>query len=71
MSSSTFVQTASPALPHIDFGVSAPAATKRWQIKIGHPDFAVLLPIAAALLLVGFGYVAAPLAVHDLPLLLR
>jgi hypothetical protein len=31
----------------------------------------VLLPIlAAALLLIGFGVVAVPVAVHDLPLLL-
>ncbi len=71
MSSSTFFQAQTTVLHKLSGAIQPPATTKRQRVKLGRPDFAVLLPvIAAVLLLISFGIVAVPMAVHDLPLLL-
>lgn len=71
MSSSTFFQAQTTVLHKLLGAIQPLAKTKRQRVKLGRPDFAVLLPVVAAvLLLISFGIVAVPMAVHDLPLLL-
>ncbi len=71
MSNSIILQTQALALRRHQGTTQVPATTSWQRFKIVRPDFDVLLPIlAAALLLIGFGVVAVPVAVHDLPLLL-
>ena len=77
MSNRKLVNTAARAISdvnHIDGLADAYKATnaERKQRGLGRPDFTVLASaVAIILLLIGFGDVAIPLAVHDLPLLLR
>ena len=71
MSSSTLFQTQAPAIYRLERTTQASTTTPQPRFKIRSADFVLLLPIiAVVLLLIGFGIVAVPLAVHDLPLLL-
>jgi hypothetical protein len=71
MPSNVFVQLPTPALGQIAPRVIVSTATEQRQFKLIRPDFTVWVPLAAAiLLLIGFGIAAAPLLIHELPLLL-
>jgi hypothetical protein len=72
MSDSIFVPSAIPANRSVDRIATAPAAIETEKFKLIRPDYSVLLPLAGMILLViGFGVVAAPLLVHDIPMLLN
>jgi hypothetical protein len=72
MSSTTFVQSIIPVIRPIARTARAPVAIKPQKFKLIRPDFSVVLPIVGIILLVvGFGVAAAPLLVHDIPMLLN
>jgi len=77
MSNRKFVNTAARANSHVNHidGLAVASKASNAERKprgFGRPDFTVLASaVAIILLLIGFGVVAIPLAVHDLPLLLR
>jgi hypothetical protein len=72
MSNTTFVQSTIPVILPIARTARVPAAIKPQKFKLIRPDFSVLLPIVGIILLaVGFGVAAAPLLVHNIPMLLN
>jgi hypothetical protein len=71
MSGSTIVPSDIPALRPFARIATAPVIETE-TFKLIRPDYSVLLPLAGIILLVvGFGVAAAPLLVHDIPLLLN
>jgi hypothetical protein len=72
MSNTTFVQSTIPVIRPIAPTARVLAAIKPQKFKLIRPDFSVLLPIVGIILLVvGFGVAAAPLIMHDIPMLLN
>ena len=71
MSSNVFANTSNSFSAAAAAEISAPVKAGRRAPKFPWLDLPFVLPLLAALLLIiGFGIVAAPLVVKDLPLLL-